>query len=48
MIDHLTGFLIQEFSRLIANVQITESGSGCHHFAVGEVNMREGLRNDST
>ena len=47
MIDHLTGLLIQEFSRLIANVQITESGPGCRHFAVGEVNMREGLRTHS-
>lgn len=46
--DHLTGVLIQEFSGLIANVQITEPGPGCHHFAVGEVNIRAGLRTHST
>lgn len=48
MLDHLMGFLIlQEFSRLMANVQITMSGSGCHHFAVQEGNIEEGPRNHS-
>ena len=48
LMDHLTGMLMQEFSGLIANVQITEPGPGCHHFAVGEVNIRGGLRTHST